>query len=74
MKRIADKARKELDKLYNADHAAREEFMEDVGVFLPRDLGVWHGLEEDSTRWEVKPVYAEHEGDQQDPPRLLDGS
>ncbi|KAF7193553.1 Autophagy-related protein [Pseudocercospora fuligena] len=74
MKRIADKARKELDKLYNADHAAREEFMEDVGVFLPRDLGVWHGLEDDSTRWEVKPIYAEHEEGQQDPPRLLDVS
>ncbi|EME84219.1 uncharacterized protein MYCFIDRAFT_135044 [Pseudocercospora fijiensis CIRAD86] len=70
MKRIADKARKELDRLYHADHAAREEFMEDVGVFLPRDLGVWHGLEEDSTRWEVRPVYADHE----EQPRLLDGS
>jgi autophagy-related protein 17 len=58
-RRIAEKARKELGKLFEADRRARAEFMEDVGVFLPRDLGVWYGLEDGGVRWEVGVVEAE---------------
>ena len=77
MKKIADKARKELDRLSETDRLAREEFMEDVGVYLPRDLGTWHGLEDDATRWEVRPIYDQRVGDEDvkgSQPRLLDGS
>lgn len=77
MRKIADKARKELDRLSETDRLAREEFMEDVGVYLPRDLGVWHGLDDDGMRWEVRPVYDEHVGEEDagaSQPRLMDGS
>ncbi|KAI5362332.1 Putative autophagy protein ATG17 [Septoria linicola] len=80
MKKIADKARKDLERLYETDRLAREEFMEDLGEYLPRDLGAWHGLEEETTRWEVRPVfndeddYGDQTGDGQDQARLLDGS
>lgn len=77
MRKIADKARKELDRLSETDRLARDEFMEDVGVYLPRDLGVWHGLDDDGMRWEVRPVYDEHVGEDDagaSQPRLMDGS
>ncbi|KAM3416937.1 Autophagy-related protein 17 [Cercospora zeina] len=79
MKKIVEKARKDLDRLHETDRLARKEFMEDVGAYLPRDLGVWHGLDEDSLRWDVRPVYDDRslggeEAGRQASPRLLDGS
>ncbi|PIA94917.1 Autophagy-related protein 17 [Cercospora beticola] len=79
MKKIVEKARKDLDRLHETDRVAREEFMEDVGAYLPRDLGVWHGLDEEPLRWDVRPVYDERSLGEEDvggqgSPRLLDGS
>jgi autophagy-related protein 17 len=54
MRQTADKARKELAKLFEAERSAREHFMADVGEYLPRDI--WDGLEEDVRKWEVKRV------------------
>lgn len=54
MKKVADKARRDLDKLYRADQEARAEFVDDVGGFLPGDL--WPDLADQGTRWEVKMV------------------
>ncbi|KAF2716065.1 hypothetical protein K431DRAFT_289728 [Polychaeton citri CBS 116435] len=53
-RRLAEKAQKELDKLYTADSKAREHFMDTVGEFLPRDL--WPSLADEGTRWEVTEV------------------
>ncbi|CAK4020552.1 Autophagy-related 17 [Lecanosticta acicola] len=55
-KKIVDKARRELEKLYEADRSARQGFMQDVGEFLPRDLAAWHGLEDEAPRWEIRAI------------------
>jgi autophagy-related protein 17 len=52
MRQTADKARRELAKLFEAERSAREIFMADVGEYLPRDI--WDGLEEDVRKWEVR--------------------
>ncbi|GAB7347327.1 hypothetical protein MBLNU459_g4271t1 [Dothideomycetes sp. NU459] len=54
MKRIAEKARREIENLYNEDLAVRDEFIKDLGEYLPRDI--WPGLIETPNRWEVRPV------------------
>jgi len=54
MARVAEKARRDLERLYEADREAREEFVEEVGGFLPGDI--WPGLAERGTRWEVREV------------------
>jgi autophagy-related protein 17 len=54
MRQTADKARRELAKLFEAERSAREVFMADVGEYLPRDI--WDGLEEDVRKWEVRRV------------------
>jgi autophagy-related protein 17 len=52
MRQTAERARRELTKLFEAERIARETFMADVGEYLPRDI--WDGLEEEVRRWEVK--------------------
>jgi autophagy-related protein 17 len=51
MMRVAEKARRDLEKLYEVDREAREEFVDEVGGFLPGDI--WPGLAERGTRWVV---------------------
>lgn len=51
MQKVAAKAQKELDRLYEDDRLLREEFVEDVGSFLPSDL--WPGVVEAGVRWHV---------------------
>jgi autophagy-related protein 17 len=70
MQRIVDRARREIERVAEADGAAREAFMEDVGSYLPRDLGAWFGLEDEAVKWEVNAVLGA--GDQSGP-RLMDG-
>lgn len=52
--RVAEKARREMERLFAAEHKARETFMSDVGGYLPRDI--WSGLEESVQKWEIRKV------------------
>lgn len=60
MAKVAEKARRDLEKLYEADREAREEFVDEVGGFLPGDL--WPGLAERGSRWEVREIAADGDG------------
>ncbi|KAM4057246.1 autophagy protein apg17 domain-containing protein [Hirsutella rhossiliensis] len=55
------KAREGVDRLLEADRAARESFRHEVGEFLPTDL--WAGVQGPAKRWKVVPVDAEDECD-----------
>ena len=57
MKKVADRARKEIEGLYNADVELRREFLDEVGEFLPRDI--WPGLVESPRRWEIRALEPE---------------
>lgn len=59
MVKVAEKARRDLEKLYEADREAREEFVEEVGGFLPGDI--WPGLAERGSRWEVREIGGDEE-------------
>lgn len=59
MKRVAEKARREIEALYNEDLAIRDEFVKHLGEYLPRDI--WPGLVETPNRWEVRPVPGQRE-------------
>ena len=61
MVRVAEKARRDLERLYEAEREAREEFVEEVGGFLPGDI--WPGLADRGSRWEVREVDDEGEGE-----------
>lgn len=52
MRKIADRARKEIEALYAEDVDMRGQFVKDVGEFLPRDI--WPGLVDKPGRWEVR--------------------
>ncbi|KAI5199236.1 APG17-domain-containing protein [Aureobasidium subglaciale] len=54
MRRIADKARREIESLYKEDVAMREDFVRGTGEFLPRDI--WPGLVDAPKRWEIRAV------------------
>jgi len=54
MKKIAERARREMQALYAEDVDMREQFLKSVGEYLPRDI--WSGLVERPVRWEVKEV------------------
>ncbi|KAK1076823.1 autophagy protein 17 [Friedmanniomyces endolithicus] len=54
MRSLAAQAQKELDKLFAADGAAREEFTREVGGSLPGDI--WPGAREAGVRWQVRPA------------------
>ena len=54
MRKVAEKARRDLEKLFEVDREAREEFVEEVGGFLPGDI--WPGLADQGSRWEVVEV------------------
>lgn len=61
MKKIADKARKEIERIYEADQMARQDFIEDYGHVVPTDLSVLHGLQERAPRWEFKAMNHDEE-------------
>lgn len=71
MAKIADKARRDLEKLYEADREAREEFVDEVGGFLPGDI--WPGLADRGSRWEVREIPADDEGEYDSGRRLMEG-
>ena len=75
MFKVAEKARADLDALAEADREAREDFVDEVGGFLPGDI--WPGLAERGSRWIVKRVADEGdgEGDEEsgDGRRLMEG-
>ncbi|KAF2482845.1 autophagy-related protein 17 [Neohortaea acidophila] len=50
--KVVEKAKKDLNRLFDADRAMREEFMEETGNFLPQ--GIWDGLTEEGTKWEIR--------------------
>lgn len=54
MRRIADKAEREIGRVREADEKARKTFMDEVGSVLPGDL--WPSLHRESRRWEVVEV------------------
>lgn len=71
MVKIADKARRDLEKLYEADREAREEFVDEVGGFLPGDI--WPGLADRGSRWEVREIPADEDGEYDNGGRLMEG-
>ncbi|KAM0718601.1 hypothetical protein Q7P37_005671 [Cladosporium fusiforme] len=71
MVKIADKARRDLEKLYEADREAREEFVDEVGGFLPGDI--WPGLADRGSRWEVREIPADDDGEYDNGRRLTEG-
>ena len=60
MVKVAEKARADLEALAAADREARENFVDEVGGFLPGDI--WPGLAERGSRWVVRRV-TDDEGD-----------
>ena len=61
MIKVAEKARADLEALAEADREAREDFVDEVGGFLPGDI--WPGLAERGSRWIVKRVADDEDGD-----------
>ncbi|KAK4624455.1 Autophagy-related protein 17 [Fulvia fulva] len=61
MQKVAERAKRDLAKLYGADRVAREEFMEQVGEVLPSDLGEWYGLGLEAPKWSVNVVVPDDE-------------
>lgn len=59
MAKVAEKARRDLENLYEADREAREEFVDEVGGFLPGDI--WPGLADRGSRWEIREVGGDEE-------------
>lgn len=57
IKKIAEEAQREIDNLYEADRAAREEFLEETSHVLPVDLAKCHGLQNEPVRWLVQAVH-----------------
>ena len=54
MRKVAEKANKELRRLYEADREARRDFMDELGPFLPQ--GSWTGAGQGGKLWEVREV------------------
>ncbi|KAK3676928.1 autophagy protein 17 [Recurvomyces mirabilis] len=52
MEKVANRAQRELDKLYEADRLAREEFLLEVGDDLPGDI--WPGARGRGRRWRIR--------------------
>ena len=57
MRKIAEKAGRDLERLYEADRDTRADFMEETGKYLPQ--GIWAGLMEGGTRWQVREQVSE---------------
>jgi autophagy-related protein 17 len=68
---VAEKARQDLEKLYEADREAREEFVDEVGGFLPGDI--WPGLAERGSRWEVREIGDGEDEEELGGRRLMEG-
>jgi autophagy-related protein 17 len=71
MVKVAEKARQDLEKLYEADREAREEFVDEVGGFLPGDI--WPGLAERGSRWEVREIGDGEDEEELGGRRLMEG-
>lgn len=54
MKKVLEKAKREVDAMYDDDLELRDQFVKDVGDFLPRDI--WPGLVEPPKRWDFTTV------------------
>ena len=54
MRRVAEKANRELRRLGERDREERDNFLEEFGAFLPR--GIWTAGEEGVRGWEVREV------------------
>lgn len=54
MRKVAEKANRELRRLWERDREERTGFLEEFGAFLPQ--GIWAGAEEGGGAWEVKEV------------------
>ena len=52
--RVADKANKELKRIFDIDAEARREFVDEFGDFLPR--GIWGAAEEEGVGWELREI------------------
>ncbi|KAK8208973.1 autophagy protein 17 [Zalaria obscura] len=57
MRKVAERARREIEALELEDRDMRVVFVNEVGEYLPRDI--WPGLEEGAPRWVVKEVARE---------------
>jgi len=65
---IWKKARENVDRLVQEDLQHRDNFMQDVGEFLPTDL--WPGMNKAMKRWEVTPAMVEGMEAQRSTPAL----
>jgi autophagy-related protein 17 len=54
MRKVAEKANRELRRLWERDREEREGFLEEFGAFLPQ--GIWARAEEGGGLWEVREV------------------
>ncbi|KAF2154702.1 APG17-domain-containing protein [Myriangium duriaei CBS 260.36] len=52
MRRIADRAMRDIEALRAEDKDMRDQFLKDVGDWLPRDI--WPGLVEGPVKWEIR--------------------
>ncbi|KAF2764334.1 APG17-domain-containing protein [Teratosphaeria nubilosa] len=50
--KLAMKVQKELDRLHELDQEARQDFLDEVNQFLPKDI--WPGAVEGAVKWELK--------------------
>ncbi|KAH9809813.1 Autophagy protein Apg17 [Teratosphaeria destructans] len=50
--KLAMKVQKELDRLHELDQEARQDFVDEVNQFLPKDI--WPGAVEGAVKWELK--------------------
>ena len=57
MRKVVHKANKELHRLGEADRNARQDFLDEVGDYLPGDI--WPGIREEGVGWEVRSVVPE---------------
>jgi autophagy-related protein 17 len=62
MVKVAEKARADLNALAEADREAREDFVDEVGGFLPGDI--WPGLAERGSRWIVERAADDEDGEE----------
>lgn len=62
------KARESVDRLAQEDLQQRENFMQDIGEYIPTDL--WPGMNASMKRWEIRPVAEEGMDPQRSTPAL----
>ncbi|PKS10349.1 hypothetical protein jhhlp_002100 [Lomentospora prolificans] len=62
------KARETVDRLVEEDSQHRNNFMQDVGEYLPTDI--WPGMDANMKRWEVRPIALEGGSPERSTPAL----